>query len=153
MSSDSTIDKYSNAYMNVAKEFSFLSYAVRKKVGCVIVKEGNIIAHGWNGTPSGVDNCCEYEENGELITKQEVLHAELNALMKLAKGTQSSEGSSLYVTLSPCLHCAKLIVQAGVTSVYYSEEYRDLEGVKFLLNLGVSIYKETNGSFQKLKRV
>lgn len=110
-----------------------LSYAERKKVGAIAVKNGSIIAEAYNGTPPGWDNCCEY--NG--ITKPEVIHAEANLLMKLAKSTISSEGAIIFLTLSPCQQCANLIAAAGIKEVYYKEEYRDLSGVDFLTKYGV----------------
>jgi len=120
----------------MAHEWGQLSKAERKKVGCLIVKDGQIISDGYNGTPSGFNNECEHDsyKNGLpiLITKPEVLHAESNALMKLAKSTNSSTGSTIYLTMSPCFDCAKLIIQAGVVRVVCSEAYRIKDGVEFL---------------------
>lgn len=129
--------KYYKTYMEVAEVFAKNSYSTRKQVGAVAVKNGNIIAHGWNGMPSGFDNTCE--TNG--ITNPEVLHAELNCIAKLAKGTESSEGCTLFVTLSPCIQCAKLIIQAGIKEVIYKEEYRELDGVQLLLKAGIDARK------------
>ena len=113
-----------------------MSKAVRRKVGCIIVKGGQIISDGFNGTPSGFDNNCEDDtyENGlpVLVTKPEVLHAESNALMKLARSTNSSEGAVMYLTCAPCSNCAKLIIQSGISRVVYIDNYNSLNGV-FLL--------------------
>jgi len=126
-------------YLKMARVWGNLSKAKRKKVGCLIVKDGQIISDGYNGTPAGYSNECEFvNENfvprasNKLETKPEVLHAESNALMKLAKSTNSSKNSTIYLTMSPCFECAKLIIQAGVVRVVYSETYRNLEGVGFL---------------------
>jgi dCMP deaminase len=135
--------RYNKAYMRTAMVFSELSHAVRKKVGCIAVKDGNIIAHGFNGMPKGMTNECEEFDFDvkQLVTKKECLHAELNVLSKLARGTQSSEGSDLYVTLSPCVECSKLIIQSGIRKVYYFEEYRDTSGIEFLQEAGVQVEK------------
>ena len=114
-----------------------LSKARRKKVGCLIVKNGHIISDGYNGTPAGYDNDCEYETRFGYETKPEVLHAESNALMKLAKSTISSEDSTVYLTMSPCFDCAKLIIQAGVRRVVYGEAYRNTTGISFLVRNAV----------------
>lgn len=126
-------------YLRMADEWAQLSKAVRRKVGCLIVKDDQIISDGYNGTPAGFDNTCEFVNEGfldraenKLQTKPEVLHAESNALMKLAKSTNSSKDSTIYLTMSPCFDCAKLIIQAGVLRVVYSEKYRNVEGVEFL---------------------
>ena len=128
--------KYDISFLKMAKEWSYNSYAERKKVGCLIVRDNNIISDGFNGMPSGMDNICE-DENGE--TKWEVLHAEANALMKLAKTNQSAEGATLYITFSPCKNCAKLIYQAGVKRVVYTERHSDTEALEFLGKMGISI--------------
>jgi dCMP deaminase len=131
-------------YMNIAQEIAKLSYAERKKVGAVLVKDGSIISHGYNGTPHGFDNNCEYEDPGNegvLITRQEVLHAESNAISKVAKSTNSSDGSTLYVTLSPCFECSKLIIQAGIKKVVYKETYRRTEGINLLQKAGILCIK------------
>ena len=126
-------------YLKMADEWAQLSKAVRRKVGCLIVKDSQIISDGYNGTPAGCDNVCEFVNEGfvdqaenKLQTKPEVLHAESNALMKLAKSTNSSKDSTIYLTMSPCFDCAKLIIQAGVNRVVYSEAYRDDAGIQFL---------------------
>lgn len=133
--------------MKMAKQWSELSLAKRKKVGALLVKNNTIIADGYNGTPSGFENECEapiFNETGEFIeyeTKWYVLHAESNALAKVAKSTQSSEGSTLYVTLSPCRECSKLILQAGIKRLVYLEQYRDSEGLELLKKAGVELVK------------
>ena len=144
--------------MNVALQVATLSHCVRSKVGALIVKDGNIIAFGYNGTPSGMDNCCECkeyasskevsiidpiivnekwpykDENGhyKLVTKSETIHAEVNAILKAARTGAAVDGSTLYLTLSPCLDCSKLILQAGIKRVVYLETYRHLDGPNFL---------------------
>ena len=141
--------RFVDAYMDVAKRFSQLSYAVRLKVGAVIVKDDRIIAYGYNGTPSGWDNNCEDEVIVEmdekfiktLITKPEVLHAETNAIAKLAKSNESGLGSIMFVTHTPCLECAKLVYQSGINTVYYRNTYRDESGIQFLEKAGVKIEK------------
>lgn len=139
-----TIDQ---TYMRMAKEWSNLSYATRKKVGALIVRNGTIISDGFNGTPSGFENECEeavVDSNGNFIgykTKWYVLHAEANALLKIAKSTQSAVGSTLYVTCSPCAECSKLILQAGIKRVVYDEEYRDTTGLALLRRAGIDIKK------------
>lgn len=132
-------EKLNYKFMSTAYVFADMSHAIRKKVGAVVVKDGNIISIGWNGVPAGMDNSCEYLKDGVLVSKPEVIHAELNALMKLAKGTQSSDGAEIYVTLSPCVECSKLIIQSGIKKVYYSEEYRILDGIEFLKKSGIAV--------------
>ena len=129
MPSQIDLDK---TYLKMAHEWGQLSKAKRKKVGCLVVKNGQIISDGYNGTPSGMDNECEYEYNGKLITKPVVLHAESNALMKLAKSNNNSNGATIYLSLSPCFDCSKLIVQAGISRVVYKEKYRDNSGLLLL---------------------
>ena len=124
-------------YLKMADEWGQLSKAKRRKVGCLIVKDGQIISDGYNGTPAGYDNNCEYETRFGYETKPEVLHAESNALMKLAKSTNSSKDSTIYLTMSPCFECAKLIIQAGVRRVVYGEAYRNTIGINFLVKNGV----------------
>ncbi len=119
-------------YLKMADVWGQLSKAKRKKVGCLIVKDGQIISDGYNGTPAGYDNNCEYETRFGYETKPEVLHAESNALMKLAKSTNSSKDSTIYLAMSPCFDCAKLIIQAGVKRVVYSDTYRIETGIDFL---------------------
>lgn len=128
--------------MNIAKEISTLSRSNRNKVGAVLVdKDKNIISMGFNGTPSGFDNDPEVKSNGVMVTKPEVLHAESNLITKIAKSTSSSEGSTMYVTLSCCLECSKLIIQAGIKRVVYLDEYRDLKGLSLLKKCGIKVEK------------
>jgi len=122
-------EKYDRAYLRMATEWSKLSHCERKKVGALIVKDKMIISDGYNGTPSGFDNCCEDEHAN---TKWHVLHAEANAILKVASSTQSCNNATLYITLSPCKHCSKLIHQAGFKKVVYLEKYKDTSGLDFL---------------------
>lgn len=126
--------RYDRAYIGMAREFSKLSYAERAKVGCIIVSsKGQVVSQGYNGMPSGMDNRCEHEdENGNIVTNAEVLHAESNAITKCAKWGSSTEGCTIYITLSPCVECAKLIIQAGIRRVVYGERYRNTEGIELL---------------------
>jgi len=126
--------KYDLAYLRIATEWGKLSYCKRKQVGAIIVRDKMIISDGYNGTPSGFENCCEDEEN---LTKWYVLHAEANAILKVARSTQSCEGATLYITLSPCKECSKLIHQSGIKRVVYLDEYKDTSGVDFLRKAGV----------------
>lgn len=128
--------KYDKAYLRIAKEWGQLSYCKRKQVGAIIVKDRMIISDGYNGTPSGFENCCEDTEG---LTKWYVLHAEANAISKVARSTQSCEGATLYITLSPCKDCSKLIHQSGIKRVVYHEEYKDCSGIDFLRKAGVEI--------------
>lgn len=130
------LNKYDKAYLRIAKEWGQLSYCQRRKVGAIIVKDRMIISDGYNGTPSGFENCCEDEEG---LTKWYVLHAEANAILKVAKSTQSSEGATLYITMSPCKDCSKLIHQAGIVRVVYQEGYKDLAGIELLKRAGVEV--------------
>lgn len=130
------LNKYDKAYLRIAKEWSRLSYCKRKQVGAIIVKDRMIISDGYNGTPSGFENCCEDEEG---ITKWYVLHAEANAILKVAGSTQSCEGATLYITLSPCKECSKLIHQSGIKRVVYHEGYKDDSGLQFLEKAGVEV--------------
>ena len=169
--------QYDIAYMKMAKAIGELSYGIRNKVGCIIVsKNGQVISQGFNGTPTGYDNCCEDSQCSckyvrgcavtekpieeqmsvdycskilygkpcqylSLTTKKEVLHAESNAIAKCAKWISSTEGATLYVTLSPCFDCSKIIIQAGITRVCYCEEYRDKTGIDFLKKNGIIVNK------------
>lgn len=150
-------------YMQIAYQTAKLSYANRRKVGCIIVKDEQIVSFGYNGTPHGFDNDCEedqirYYDNpdhamalmdmgykcedgccSKVVTKQEVLHAESNAITKLAKSTLTSNGADLYTTTAPCFDCAKLIIQAGIKRVYYSETYRDMSGIDLLKKADIKI--------------
>ena len=132
--------------MDWASRAAKLSHARRLQVGAVIVKDDSVISYGYNGMPAGWDNNCEevyYDEigNERLKTKPEVLHAESNAIAKLAKSTNSGLGATLFVTHSPCIECAKLIYQSGISSVFYNENYRDDSGIKFLEKSGVEVNK------------
>jgi dCMP deaminase len=153
-------------YMQMAYQTAKLSYAQRRRVGCIIVKDEQIVSYGYNGTPHGFDNQCEeietryydnpdaaaiLEDNGWImpndnsctchryVTKREVLHAESNAITKLAKSTMTSNGADLYTTTAPCFDCAKLIIQAGIKRVYYSEDYRDMSGVELLNKSNIEV--------------
>ena len=128
--------RYDKAYMKMAEQWSTLSHCKRKHVGALIVKERMIISDGYNGTPTGFENYCEDEEG---YTKWYVLHAEANAILKVAGSTQSCEGATLYITLSPCKECSKLIHQAGIKRVVYLNAYKDISGLEFLKRAGVTI--------------
>lgn len=128
--------RYDKAYLRIAKEWGKLSHCKRKKVGALIVKDRMIISDGYNGTPTGFENYCEDDEG---YTKWYVLHAEANAILKVASSTQSSRGATLYITLSPCKECSKLIHQAGIIRVVYSTDYKDNSGLKFLEKAGIDI--------------
>ena len=134
MMSDKKQKKYDTAYLKMAQIWGELSYCKRKKVGALIVKDRMIISDGYNGTPTGFENVCEDEE---LYTKWYVLHAEAKAILKVAASTQSCEGATLYITLSPCRECSKLIHQAGIKRVVFSKTYKDDSGLKFLEKAGV----------------
>lgn len=126
--------------MKTAKIFAELSHAQRLKVGAIITKDDRIISIGYNGMPAGWSNVCEdVEEDGSLKTKPEVLHAESNAVAKLARSNESGEGADLFVTHSPCLECAKLIYQSGIKRVYYGRNYRDDSGLKFLIQSKIEV--------------
>jgi dCMP deaminase len=140
--------RYNNLYMDLATRVAEMSYAKRLHVGAVIVKDSNIISFGWNGMPAGWDNNCEdlgdYDMKTmihTLKTKPEVLHAEQNALAKLAKSTESGNNAVLFVTHAPCLDCAKLVYQSGISSVYYRNSYRDGSGLDFLRKAGLAVEK------------
>ena len=129
-------NKYDKAYLKMAVEWSKLSYCKRKQVGAIIVKDRMIISDGYNGTPSGFENCCEDDEG---LTQWYVLHAEANAILKVAKSTQTCENATLYITLSPCKDCSKLIHQAGIKRVVYCNGYHDSSGIDFLEKAGVVV--------------
>lgn len=150
-------EKFINYYMKMAELTAELSYAKRLQVGAVIVKNQQVIGTGYNGTPAGWDNNCEYVvpeqedidiesrtieyHTKQLKTKPEVLHSEMNALMKVARSTESSEGAILFCTHAPCIDCAKAIYQAGIKNVYFRNHYRDDKGLGFLEKSGVDIKK------------
>jgi dCMP deaminase len=128
--------RYDQAYLRMASEWAKLSHCSRKQVGAIIVKNGTIIADGYNGTPSGFENMCETDEGS---TKWYVLHAEANAILKVARSNNSCEGSTLYITLSPCKDCSKLIIQAGIKRVVFINKYKDTSGIDFLEKAGVEL--------------
>lgn len=140
-------DKHLKAFMKTAYTFAECSHALRLKVGAVIVKDNRIISIGYNGTPHGWDNECEYKSFFEgdkqlaepkLVTRSEVLHAETNAIAKLARSNESGDGATLVTTHAPCMECAKLIYQSGIKQVIFAEEYRNFDGISFLNSCGVS---------------
>jgi len=145
--------KFQKLYNNIAHEVAKMSYARRLQVGAVIVKDDRVISMGYNGMPAGWDNNCESEETefnlvtktrtgtGKLTTRPEVLHAESNAIAKLAKSNDSGDGADIFVTHAPCMECSKLIFQSGIRRVYYSSDYRDDSGIKFLKQSGVEVIK------------
>ncbi|MFD1315064.1 deoxycytidylate deaminase [Namhaeicola litoreus] len=128
--------KYDLAYMRMASEWAKLSYCKRRQVGAIIVKDKMIISDGYNGTPSGFENNCEDEEG---YTKWHVLHAEANAILKVARSTQSCKEATLYITMSPCKECSKLIHQSGITRVVYQTAYKDISGLEFLDRANVEL--------------
>ncbi|MBC8416903.1 dCMP deaminase family protein [bacterium] len=134
-------DILDKTYIDMARVWARLSHAERKKVGCLVVKDNRIISDGYNGTPYGFDNACEFPTRFGFETKPEVLHAESNALTKLAKSTQSSTGATVYITLSPCFDCSKLMVQSGIARVVYLEDYKNLDGVDLLRKAGIEAVK------------
>jgi dCMP deaminase len=128
--------RYDLAYLRMAKEWAKLSHCTRKQVGALLVKNGVIISDGYNGTPSGFPNTCE-NDIGE--THWYVLHAEANAILKVAKSTNNAHGSTLYITLSPCKDCSKLILQSGITRMVYLDAYKDTTAIDFLKNSGIEV--------------
>lgn len=139
--------KWIDAYLDMAERFAELSYAKRLKVGAIVVKDNRVISIGYNGTPEGWDNTCEeniFDDNGDFLqtkTKDEVIHAEANAIAKLARDGESGLHASLFCTHAPCIHCAKMIYGAGINNVYYRESYRDTSGIDFLERCGVAVHK------------
>lgn len=132
------MEKFDKSYMDMAVIWGRNSYCKRRQVGAILVKDRMIISDGYNGTPSGFENQCE-DENG--VTKPYVLHAEANAITKVAKSGNSSKGATLYVTAAPCIECAKLIIQAGIARVVYKDEYRLTDGIDLLKRAGIEIEK------------
>ena len=130
------MEKFNHSYLEMADVWARNSYCKRRKVGALLVKDRTIISDGYNGTPSGFENVCE-DENG--VTKPYVLHAEANAITKVAKSGNSSEGATLYVTASPCAECAKLIIQAGIKRVVYRDAYRLTDGIDLLRRAGIEV--------------
>ena len=143
-------DKFKKAYMQTAQTFAKLSHARRLQVGAIVVKDDRVISIGYNGMPAGWDNNCEDEisypdtESITLKTKSEVLHAETNAIAKLAKSNDSGNGATMFITHSPCIECAKLIYQSGIGHVMYMQNYRDDAGIKFLEKSGVTVEQVTS---------
>jgi dCMP deaminase len=139
--------KFINAYMDVAERFAQLSSAKRLQVGAIVVKDDRIISIGYNGMPTGWDNCCEHTVHHHdlgtttTVSKPEVLHAESNAIAKLAKSSESGNSATMFVTHSPCIDCAKLIYQSGIATVYYKNLYRSTQGIGFLNKSGVIVVK------------
>jgi len=138
--------KWVDAFMDTAERFSQLSSAVRLKVGAVVVKDNRIISIGYNGTPAGWDNCCEEvvqlsDDTVTTKTKDEVIHAEANAVAKLARDGESGSGADLFCTHAPCVQCAKIIYGAGISSVYYRESYRNNDGIDFLQKCKINVKK------------
>ena len=129
-------ERYDKTYLKMAKVWSELSHCKRKKVGALIIKDNMIISDGFNGTPTGFENDCEDCDNE---TKWYVLHAEANAILKCAKNGNSCDGATLYLTLSPCKDCSKLVLQSGIKRVVYINEYKDKEGINFLIKNGIEI--------------
>ncbi|MBO5579075.1 MAG: dCMP deaminase family protein [Prevotella sp.] len=136
MESNEKQKRFDLRYLRMARIWAENSYCVRRQVGALVVKEGMIISDGYNGTPSGFENVCEDENN---VTKPYVLHAEANAITKLARSSNNSEGSTIYITASPCIECAKLIIQAGIKRVVYGEKYRLTDGVDLLKRAGIEV--------------
>jgi len=130
--------KFDERYLEMAAVWAKNSYCKRRQVGALLVKDRMIISDGYNGTPSGFENVCE-DESG--VTKPYVLHAEANAISKVAQSGNSSKGATLYVTASPCMECAKLIIQAGISRVVYSDEYRLTDGIDLLKKAGIEVEK------------
>ena len=130
------MEKFDERYIEMAAVWAKNSYCKRRQVGALLVKDKMIISDGYNGTPSGFENVCE-DENG--VTKPYVLHAEANAITKVAKSGNSSEGATLYVTASPCLECSKLIIQSGIKRVVYRDEYRLTDGIDLLRRAGIEV--------------
>ena len=128
--------KFDLRYLQMARIWAQNSYCQRRQVGALVVKEGMIISDGYNGTPSGFENVCE-DDNG--VTKPYVLHAEANAITKLARSSNNSDGATIYITASPCIECAKLIIQAGIKRVVYGEKYRLTDGIELLERAGIQV--------------
>jgi dCMP deaminase len=131
-------EKWVNVYLEVAKVFANVSYAKRLKVGAVIVKDNRILSTGFNGTPAGWDNSCE-DENDK--TKSEVIHAEENSILKLARDGESGKDATMILTHSPCINCSRMIYSTGIKEVYYKDEYRSNDGIEFLNKCGIKVTK------------
>ena len=146
MSSVDLLDKWQSAYMDTAERFASLSTAKRLQVGAIVVKDNRIISIGYNGMPSGWDNTCEevvppneWVEFEQVKTKPEVIHAEANAIAKLARSTESGRDGEMYITHAPCIECAKQIYATGITKVYYKNKYRSDDGINFLEKCGIAV--------------
>ena len=137
--------KLLQAYMRTAETFAELSHARRLHVGAIVVRDDRIISIGYNGMPAGWDNNCETEVDGKLITRPEVLHAESNAVSKLARSSESGDGATMFVTHAPCMECSKLIYQSGIRRVYFGAAYRDDSGVQFLKQCGIAVEQMERG--------
>ena len=133
---ESKQQKLDERYLRMARIWAENSYCVRRQVGALVVKDKMIISDGYNGTPSGIENVCEDDNN---VTKPYVLHAEANAITKLARSNNNSDGATIYITASPCIECAKLIIQAGIKRVVYGEKYRLTDGIELLRRAGVEV--------------
>ena len=136
MESNEKQKRFDLRYLQMARIWAQNSYCQRRQVGALVVKEGTIISDGFNGTPSGFENNCEDENN---VTKPYVLHAEANAITKLARSSNNSDGATIYITASPCIECAKLIIQAGIKRVVYGEQYRLTDGIDLLERAGIEV--------------
>jgi len=134
MTSTDKQNRYDKAYLRLALSWAQLSHCARKKVGAIIVKDSIIISDGYNGTPAGFDNCCENEEGN---THWYVLHAEANAILKVARSSNNCKDATLYLTHSPCKDCSKLVLQSGITRLVYQEAYKDTSGIDFLKSAGL----------------
>ena len=142
MESNDKQNKLDGRYLRMARIWAENSYCKRRQVGALVVKDKMIISDGYNGTPSGFENVCEDENN---VTKTYVLHAEANAITKLARSSNNSEGATIYITASPCIECAKLIIQSGIKRVVYGEKYRLTDGIELLERAGIEVvYLEIN---------
>ena len=144
---ESKQQKLDERYLRMARIWAENSYCKRRQVGALVVKDKMIISDGYNGTPSGFENVCEDDDN---VTKPYVLHAEANAITKLARSSNNSDGATIYINASPCIECAKLIIQAGIKRVVYGEKYRLTDGIDLLKRAGIEvIYMDVNNDKQK----
>ncbi|MEN9972693.1 MAG: hypothetical protein RIS20_1040 [Bacteroidota bacterium] len=141
MSTSDKQNRYDKAYLRLALSWAQLSHCARKKVGAIIVKDSIIISDGYNGTPAGFDNCCE---NDEGQTHWYVLHAEANAILKVARSSNNCKDATLYLTHSPCKDCSKLVLQSGITRLVYQEAYKDTSGIDFLKSAGLEVVQLEN---------
>ena len=145
---ESKQQKLDERYLRMARIWAENSYCVRRQVGALVVKDKMIISDGYNGTPNGFENICEDDNN---VTKPYVLHAEANAITKLARSNNNSEGATIYITASPCIECAKLIIQSGIKRVVYGEKYRLTEGIDLLERAGIEVvYMDVNSNTETI---